>query len=152
MNTDTRPTERNHPSQIPEKTGHETKDVPIDAIRTGERLLKLKESTVKELMESIRHQDPLSPMDDTAFIAQMASFSELEMMSKLNKNFAEFTNLQQFQSAQGYIGKNVTLFVDGEDLSGLATGIEQDDGTTRVFVNGAGYNIDLVYKVEQPEG
>ena len=62
MNTDPKPTERNHPSQIPEKTGHELKDLPIDAIRTGERLLKLKESTVKELMESIPHQDLLSPI------------------------------------------------------------------------------------------
>jgi len=46
----------------------------------------------------------------------------------------------------------VTMLVDGEDVSGLATGIEQRGGETRVFVNGKGYNIDSVFKVEQPGG
>ena len=117
----------------------------------GEKTLG-QEEFFKLLTTQLASQDPLSPMDDTAFIAQMANFSELEMMSKLNNNFAKFTSLQQFQSAQGYIWKNLTMLVDGEDVSGLATGIEHLDGATRVFVGGSGYNIDTVYKVEQPEG
>ncbi len=105
----------------------------------------------KLLTTQLASQDPLQPMDDTAFIAQMANFSELEMMSQLNDNFGEFTNLQQFQSSQGYIGKKVTMLVEGEEISGTATGLEHIDGTTRVFVDGKGYNIDSVFKVEQVE-
>lgn len=110
------------------------------------------EEFFKLLTTQLASQDPLKPMDDTAFIAQMANFSELEMMSNLSSNFEEFTNMQQFQASQGYIGKNVSMLVEGEEISGLATGIEQRDGTTRVFVEGAGYNIDSVFKVELPEG
>ena len=106
----------------------------------------------KLLTTQLASQDPLEPMDDTAFIAQMANFSELEMMSQMNKNFDRFTNLQQFQASQGYIGKEVTMLVDGEEISGLATGLEHIDGETRVFVDGKGYNIDTVFKVEQPQG
>ncbi len=105
----------------------------------------------KLLTTQLANQNPLKPMDDTAFIAQMASFSELEMMARLNDNFTRFTSMQQFQASQGYIGKKVTLQVGDQEISGLATGIEQDEGTTRVFVDGTGYNIDLVYKVEQPD-
>lgn len=104
----------------------------------------------KLLTTQLASQDPLKPMDDTAFIAQMASFSELEMMSTLNENFSEFTNLQQFQASQGYIGKKVTLSADGEDVSGIATGIEDTGEETRIFVDGRDYDIDSVFKVEQP--
>ncbi len=104
----------------------------------------------KLLTTQLASQDPLEPMDDTAFIAQMANFSELEMMSNLNDNFSEFTSLQQFQASQGYIGKKVTLLVDGEDLSGIAEGIEYKDGKTSIFVDGKDYDLNLVYKIEQP--
>lgn len=104
----------------------------------------------KLLTTQLASQDPLKPMDDTAFIAQMANFSELEMMSNLNDNFSAFTNLQQFQASQGYIGKKVTLIADGEERSGIATGIEHTNGETRVFVDGKDYNVDSVFKVEQP--
>lgn len=106
----------------------------------------------KLLTTQLASQDPLEPLDDKAFIAQMASFSELEMMSQMNKNFDKFTNLQQFQASQGYIGKKVTMLVEGEEISGVADGLEHIDGTTRVFVDGRGYNIDSVFKVERVDG
>ncbi len=104
----------------------------------------------KLLTTQLASQDPLEPMDDTAFIAQMANFSELEMMSSLNDNFSEFTSLQQFQASQGYIGKKVTMLVDGADVTGIANGIEYRDGDTKIFVDGNEYDMSLVYKIEQP--
>ena len=104
----------------------------------------------KLLTTQLASQDPLEPMDDTAFIAQMASFSELEMTSQMNDNLERFTNLQQFQASQGYIGKKVTVIAEGEEITGIAEAVERDDEDTRVFVDGRGYNIDTVFKVEQP--
>ena len=40
-----------------------------------------------KLVTQLQNQDPLSPMEDTDFIAQMAQFSALEEMSALNKSF-----------------------------------------------------------------
>lgn len=39
------------------------------------------------LITQLRHQDPLNPMDDRDFIAQMAQFSALEQMMNLNATF-----------------------------------------------------------------
>lgn len=52
------------------------------------------------LAVQLANQDPLQPMEDTDFIAQMAQFSSLEQMQELNTTFA---------SSQLYslIGKNV---------------------------------------------
>ena len=104
----------------------------------------------KLLTTQLSSQDPLEPMDDTAFIAQMASFSELEMTSQMNENLARFTSLQQFQASQGYIGKKVTVIAEGERITGVAEAVERDEEDTRVFVDGRGYNVDAVFKVEQP--
>lgn len=105
----------------------------------------------KLLTTQLASQDPLKPMEDTAFIAQMASFSELEMTSNLTKSFESFNNVQQFNSAQGFIGKRVSLS-SGE--VGTVTAIERQNGETLVFLDGAniGFDINKVYKVESVGG
>lgn len=59
-----------------------------------------KDEFLKILAEQLANQDPMSPMSDTDFIAQMAQFSALEQMQELNATFS---------SSQAYslIGKNV---------------------------------------------
>jgi hypothetical protein len=39
------------------------------------------------LVTQLRHQDPMNPMDDREFIAQLAQFSSLEQMQNLNVTF-----------------------------------------------------------------
>ena len=60
------------------------------------------------LAVQLSNQDPLEPMEDTDFIAQMAQFSSLEAMTALTESFA---------STQAYslVGKNVVAqaTVDG---------------------------------------
>ena len=63
----------------------------------------------KLLTTQLASQDPLSPMEDTAFIAQMANFSQLEMTSQLTKSFDKFTSSQELVNANGFIGKTVYL-------------------------------------------
>ena len=68
----------------------------------------------------------------------------------MNDNLVRFTSLQQFQASQGYIGKKVTVIAEGERITGVAEAVERDEEDTRVFVDGRGYNVDAVFKVEQP--
>ena len=53
------------------------------------------------LITQLRHQDPLNPMDDRDFIAQMAQFSALEQMIQLNQTFER-------TQAFGMIGKVIS--------------------------------------------
>ena len=43
-----------------------------------------KEDFLRLLVAQISHQDPLKPMDDTAFVAQLAQFSSLEQTMGIN--------------------------------------------------------------------
>lgn len=64
------------------------------------------------LVTQFKYQDPLNPMDDKEFVAQMAQFSSLEQLMNLNTSMTSLTdatNNQQMINATSYIGKEVTV-------------------------------------------
>lgn len=71
-----------------------------------------KDSFMLLLVTQFKYQDPLNPMEDKEFIAQMAQFSSLEQLMNLNtsmEGLTEATNNQQMINATSYIGKQVTI-------------------------------------------
>lgn len=70
-----------------------------------------KDAFLKLLVTQLQHQDPLNPLDDKEFIAQLAQFSSLEQMNNIAdgiKALTEKTAQQDMLSAVNYIGKDVT--------------------------------------------
>ncbi len=57
------------------KNSADSKSSPLD-----------KDAFLKLLVTQLQYQDPLSPMEDTEFIAQLAQFSSLEQVQNLNEN------------------------------------------------------------------
>lgn len=75
-----------------------------------------KDSFLKLLITQMQYQDPLSPMDNTEFLAQMAQFSSLEQMQNLNASFETNMLLTQAlnnSAAAGLIGRHVRAAGDG---------------------------------------
>ncbi|ATD81397.1 MULTISPECIES: flagellar hook assembly protein FlgD [Desulfovibrio] len=71
-----------------------------------------KDSFMLLLVTQFKYQDPLNPMEDKEFIAQMAQFSSLEQLMNLNTSMEGLTNAtnnQQMINATSYIGKQVTV-------------------------------------------
>ncbi|MDN5325489.1 MAG: flagellar basal-body rod modification protein FlgD [Moorella sp. (in: firmicutes)] len=76
-----------------------------------------KDDFLKLLAAQLQNQDPLNPVSDTDFIAQMAQFSALEQMNNLNESFNEAIMLQ----AVGLIGKEVTARINDQTLTGAVS-------------------------------
>ncbi|MGG5252945.1 flagellar hook assembly protein FlgD [Neobacillus sp. SM06] len=67
-----------------------------------------KDDFLKILMTQLQNQDPLNPLQDKDFIAQMATFSTLEQMTNLGATMDKFVKQNQLLEASALIGKTVT--------------------------------------------
>ena len=71
-----------------------------------------KEDFLLLLVTQFQYQDPLNPMEDQEFVAQMAQFSSLEQLMNLNTSMESLTDAtenQQMLNATSYIGKQVSV-------------------------------------------
>jgi flagellar basal-body rod modification protein FlgD len=51
------------------------------------------------LTTQLAHQDPLQPVADTEFLAQLAQFSSLEQLTQISKQIQELSQIIKSQSA-----------------------------------------------------
>lgn len=61
-----------------------------------------KDAFLKLLVTQLQNQDPLNPMEDREFIAQMATFSQLEQMITMNQSMEELLSDQKEQQMLSY--------------------------------------------------
>ncbi|MBD3109440.1 flagellar hook assembly protein FlgD [Bacillus sp. AGMB 02131] len=69
-----------------------------------------KDAFLKILMAQLQNQDPMNPMEDKDFIAQMAQFSSLEQMTNMVTSFEKLANSQaqsQMIAYSDFAGKTV---------------------------------------------
>lgn len=81
---------------------------------------ELGQSAFLELMiTQMNNQDPLSPQDNTEFVAQLAQFSSVEGLERLNSNFQNFSNSfmsNQALQASSLVGRSVTVTTESARL------------------------------------
>ena len=121
-------------------------DPATAAIPTGKQTLDV-DDFLKLLTVQLQTQDPMKPMEDTQFISQMASFTSLQEMRALSKNFETFSSGQRLCSAQDYLGKVVTLTADGDDVTGEVTAIKLVDGAPRLMIGTGSYDPAKVTRI-----
>lgn len=113
-----------------------------------------KDQFLKLLITQLRHQDPINPVEDKEFIAQLAQFSSLEQMQNLNTNLSDMMFAQQKLTALGQatqmIGKEVELLTkEGENLFGKVTGVQFRDGWPSIIVDGKLYDFGEVVTIRE---
>ena len=91
---------------------------------------------LKLLVAQLQAQDPLEPVKDQEFTAQLAQFSTLEGIEKLNANFGDMLALQQVTQGAGLLGKNVTYTLKDGTHTGKVEAFSLADGHLQVKVDG----------------
>ena len=107
-----------------------------------------KEAFLLLLTTQLQHQNPLEPMDNQQFVAQMAEFSALEQMQNLNKSFAAVALLE----ASTLIGKEIEAAEEGTTdrvISGVVSSVRLVDGETILQVGDRDVSVNNVQKISQ---
>lgn len=104
---------------------------------------------LKLLAQQFKSQDPMKPMDDTSFIAQMAQFTSLQQTSEMAQTMTALSAQQQVATANSYIGHKVTVDA-GQGLTdaGDVTAVKMVEGAPQLVVNGQAYAMSSVLLVE----
>lgn len=101
-----------------------------------------KDDFLQLLVTQLKNQDPLDPMKNEQFVAQLAQFNSLEQMLNLNKSFSQMLSLQQLTQAAGFIGGNVSwMDPNGAEQSGIVTGVNMNGGSPTLQIGTGGVEI-----------
>lgn len=96
------------------------------------------------MMEQLKNQDPMNPMDNSEMLAQQAQFTQIQELQKMNESMNTNNMIQQ---ANSLVGKNVQI-VDPNNTSRLITGLVTSanftNGAATITVNGKEYPLGLV--------
>jgi flagellar basal-body rod modification protein FlgD len=114
-----------------------------------------KDQFLQILITQLKNQDPMQPLQDREFIAQMAQFSSVEQLMNMSK---EMTMLRQsFGFSASLIGKTVTwnVFDASGTIASTETGavdaIVMKDGTQYVKSGGSEVPLENIIRIERGE-
>ncbi len=120
---------------------------------------------LKLLTKQMENQDPMKPMDNTQMVAQMAQFSSLEGITKLNETvsgFEDSVQSNQVMQASALIGKAAMVKgdtakmysmeqADGSSLpSGILGAVDVPAGASKMSVEITNANGQVVKTMDVP--
>jgi len=115
-----------------------------------------KDAFMKLLVSQLENQDPLSPVANEDFIAQLATFSSLEQLEGLNQSVVAMIALNQSNAllsqlteSSALIGKQVTWqdFETEEVHSGTVESVKIVDGLAVLRIDGQDVPLASVIEV-----
>ncbi|MFQ5432887.1 MAG: flagellar hook assembly protein FlgD [Nitrospinota bacterium] len=120
-----------------------------------------KDEFLSLLITQLKHQDPLSPMENTEFTAQMAQFSSLEQLFNVNDNLVNLQALSASVSntqALSLIGKEVTaegdsVYAQNGQASTMSFNLGEAATSVRIHVlDSSGEVVRTLYRGSLSEG
>ncbi|MDI6799970.1 MAG: flagellar hook capping FlgD N-terminal domain-containing protein [Actinomycetota bacterium] len=89
-----------------------------------------KDEFLQLLVAQMRYQDPLEPMKNTEYIAQLAQFSSLEAIQALSDQMKAIGDWLGLSQSSSMIGKNIRAVdsATGQFIEGLVLAVNIKDG------------------------
>lgn len=104
-----------------------------------------KNEFLKLLVTQLQYQDPMNPMEDKDFIAQMAQFTSLEQMQNINASM-------QMTQASSLIGMKVTWTSNSsaKPQSGIVKSVQLVNNEPKLVIGNTSISLSEVKGVELP--
>lgn len=95
-----------------------------------------KDDFLKLLVEQLKNQDPLNPLDGTEFASQLAQFSSVEQLTNMNSNLETSVATNQLMAQS--IGNSLATTMIGREIKATGNTLKWDGKTAVKF----GYSLD----------
>ena len=93
------------------------------------------QSFLKLLIAEMKNQDPTKPMDSTQYVAQLATFSQVEQSVQTNTKLEQIMQSSALSQADALIGRSITS-ADGKTTGVVASVKLASNGLIAVLQNG----------------
>lgn len=115
-----------------------TTTLPVGANQATQQTSKTAvdyQSFLKLLIAEMKNQDPTKPMDSTQYVAQLATFSQVEQSVQTNTKLSQIMQSSALSQADALIGRSITS-ADGSTTGTVASVRLASTGLIAVLQNG----------------
>jgi len=115
-----------------------TTTIPVGANQASQQTSKTAvdyQSFLKLLIAEMKNQDPTKPMDSTQYVAQLATFSQVEQSVQTNTKLDQIMQSSALSQADALIGRSITS-ADGKTTGVVASVKLASNGLIAVLQNG----------------
>ena len=115
-----------------------TTTIPVGANSTTTSTSKTAvdyQSFLKLLIAEMKNQDPTKPMDSTQYVAQLATFSQVEQSVQTNTKLDQIMQSSALSQADAIIGRSITS-ADGKTTGTVASVTLASSGLIAVLQDG----------------
>jgi flagellar basal-body rod modification protein FlgD len=112
-----------------------------------------KDTFLKLLVAQMRYQDPSNPTSSSEFMAQTATFTQVEKLEEIASQNAELLTLQRSLSAGALVGKHVAYTDDtGTTVTGAVSSVLVAAGSEpRAIVGDKAVPLGRITEITVPE-
>jgi flagellar basal-body rod modification protein FlgD len=115
-----------------------TTTIPVGANQASQQTSKTAvdyQSFLKLLIAEMKNQDPTKPMDSTQYVAQLATFSQVEQSVQTNTKLDQIMQSSALSQADALIGRSMTS-ADGKTTGTVASVTLSSSGLIAVLQDG----------------
>lgn len=115
-----------------------TTTIPVGANQASQQTSKTAvdyQSFLKLLIAEMKNQDPTKPMDSTQYVAQLATFSQVEQSVQTNTKLDQIMQSSALSQADALIGRSITS-ADGKTTGTVASVTLASSGLIAVLQDG----------------
>lgn len=115
-----------------------TTTIPVGANQASQQTSKTAvdyQSFLKLLIAEMKNQDPTKPMDSTQYVAQLATFSQVEQSVQTNTKLDQIMQSSALSQADALIGRTITS-ADGKTTGTVASVTLASSGLIAVLQDG----------------
>ncbi|WP_199611761.1 flagellar hook assembly protein FlgD [Flocculibacter collagenilyticus] len=95
------------------------------------------EDFIKLFLAQLTNQDPMEPVDNSQFLAQMAQFTSLEQSRLLNDNMTNLLAMNSSNQGVNLLGKNVSVRNGVGSFEGTVDGVHFNPQGVSLTIKGS---------------